>query len=385
MKQMAYIKRRLNLERDLRTKSVLLLGPRQTGKSSLIENQVAFDQKWDLLEYDTYSRLLADPTLLRKSLRPDDKVVVIDEIQKLPPLMDEVHALIEKRKVRFLLTGSSARKLKRTHTSLLGGRARMRWLFPLVSAEVGALDLTKTLNFGLLPPAYTADDPWSEIRDYVGLYIREEILAEALVRNLDAFSRFLKVAAHSNSQQLNFEKIGSDAQVPARTVREYFHLLEDTLIGTLLEPFHSRRGRKTASRAKFYFFDCGVVNAIQGVSKIFPDTDYFGHLFEQWIFNELKAYAAYSDQYDRDLITFWRTDRGTEVDFLWGGEVAIEVKATSRVQSGDLKGLLALKEDQKISRLHLVSQDPIRRKEMGVELWPWRDFLTHLWAGEITG
>ena len=251
---MEYIHRELNLTSDLKTKSVLLLGPRRTGKSKLIEQSLKPDFTYDLLHADTFRELSANPEKIRQRIHSKTKLVVIDEIQKLPLLMDEVHSLIEKTNVRFILTGSSARKLKRNYTGLMAGRARMRQLFPFVSSELGKIfDLHKVLNYGSLPPVYLSEEPIDELKDYVGLYLKEEILSEALVRKIDNFSRFLTSAALTNGQILNFENVGSDAQVPARTIREYYTILTDTLMGYMLEPIHSTKNRKSIATGKFIF------------------------------------------------------------------------------------------------------------------------------------
>jgi len=233
---------------------------------------------------------------LRESITSKHRLVVIDEIQKLPLLMDEVHSLIEERGTRFILTGSSARKLRRSHTSLMAGRATRLLLHPFTAQELGEkFDLDQRLQFGGLPPVTLQDGPddaWRELNDYTGDYLKEEILAEALVRKIDAFSRFLQVAATANGEILNFESVASDAQVPARTIREYFALLEDTLIGSTLEPIQWKgsKARKCTATAKFYFFDCGVLNALLKRKHLRSDSPEFGNLFETWIYQELRTY-----------------------------------------------------------------------------------------------
>jgi predicted AAA+ superfamily ATPase len=379
-----YVPRRIPLADDLRRGSVLLLGPRRTGKSALIRHEFGDAQAWNLLRSDTFAQLSARPSIIREGLaatRP--ALVVIDEIQKLPGLMDEVHLMIEEFGQRFLLTGSSARKLRRTHTSLMAGRARTRRLFPFVSAEVPISDesLARVLSFGLLPPIYFSDDPSGDLRSYVGDYLKEEIQAEALARKIENFSRFLARAAAANAQLLNFESIASDAQVPARSVREYFALLEDTLVGRLLHPLAEGGQRKVISKGKFYFFDIGVVHALQGVSGVGPLSPGWGDAFESWIFHELSAWNAYTGA---DLpLQFWRTTAGVEVDFVIDGRVAIEVKATTLADERDTRGLRALADDRRLSRQVLVTRDAHPRRLGSVEVLPYAVFLQELWGGTL--
>jgi predicted AAA+ superfamily ATPase len=386
---MSYIRRLIPLDEVLRSKSVFLLGPRRTGKSALLRNQLKFDQTFDLLKSDTFQSLSFRPASLRETLRPQDRVVVIDEIQKLPSLMDEVHSLIEERGIRFVLTGSSARKLKRSHTSLMAGRARRLTLHPFCYPEVSAqFDLNKVLHTGGLPPIFLApdaDSAWSELKDYVGDYLREEILAEALVRKIEAFSRFLPVAARMNGELLNFEAVASDAQVPARTIREYFSVLEDTLIGRAIEPmrFKGARSRKAIATSKFYFFDCGVVNALLGRSTLSPQTPEYGSLFETWVYLEILAYLDYRKSSEAEQVQFWRNPGGEEVDFVIRREIGIEVKSTHTITERHLKGLDALHSIQPLKLKWIVCQEAREKKIGGVGVLPWRAFVEKLWAGEL--
>lgn len=379
-----YVKRRIQLADDLRRSSVLLLGPRRTGKSALLRHEFSEAQTWNLLRSDTFAQLSARPSLIREGLpltRPS--LVVIDEIQKLPRLMDEVHLMIEEFGQRFLLTGSSARKLRRTHTSLMAGRARTRRLFPFVSAEVPITDdnLARVLSHGLLPPIFFSDDPATDLRSYVGDYLKEEIQAEALSRNIENFSRFLTRAAAANAQLINFESVASDAQVPARSVREYFALLEDTLVGRMLHPLAEGGQRKVISKAKFYFFDIGVAHALQGVPSVGPLAPGWGDAFESWLFHEITAWNAYTGA---DLpVHFWRTTAGVEVDFVIDGRVAVEVKATTLADERDTKGLRILAEDRRLERQILVTRDPHPRRLGSVDVLPYPVFLQALWDGSL--
>ncbi|MCM2324273.1 MAG: AAA family ATPase [Oligoflexia bacterium] len=385
---MQFIKRIILINRELKRKSILLLGPRRTGKSALLRHQLKADRSFDLLRSETFQTLAFRPSLLREQLKDSDRVIVIDEIQKLPILMDEVHALIEERDIRFVLTGSSARKLRRTHTSLMAGRARRLYLHPFCHAELSTrFSLLRALRFGTLPPVYlqgTDEDAWRELRDYSGDYLREEILAEALVRKIDAFSRFLPSAARMNGELLNFEAAASDSQVPARTIREYYAVLEDTLVGRSLEPyrFKGSKSRKAIATSKFYFFDCGVLNALLGRRSVSEDSPEFGNLFETWVMNELSTFLHYRGE-DLSELKFWRSPTGDEVDFLFRGEVAIEVKATRHVTERHLRGLLALDSLCRLRRKIVICREAVPRKLGAVEVMPWEEFVRALWAGDL--
>ena len=378
-----YVERIIPLTRDLQQKSVLLLGPRQTGKSAYIRHQARPSKVYDLLKADVFQRLSARPSLIRESLVPGEGLIAIDEIQKLPVLMDEVHVMIEETGQRFLLTGSSARKLKRSHTSLMAGRARTRYLCPLVSVELDEWDLQRVLEYGMLPPVALSPDPLEDLESYVGTYLREEIQAEAASRKIENFSRFLHFAALWNGEVVNFEAVARDAQVPARTVREYYALLEDTLVGTMLEPLQTTGKRKAISRGKFYFFDVGVVHALTGEFTVPPRTATYGRAFEHFVWQELSAYVKYLAR--RSKLQFFRDVRGAEVDFVLDGRIAIEVKASTLVHDRQLKGLHAITEqsDFPIQRRIVVCQEPEKRRVSGIELIPYREFLGELWEGGV--
>jgi len=373
------LRRRLDLTSLAERHSVLLLGPRRTGKSTLMRETLAADRVYDLLRADTYAELAARPSLIRERLQPADRLIVIDEIQKLPSLLDEIHLLIETTPTRFVLSGSSARKLRRGGASLMAGRARTRHLMPFVSAELPDFDLARALHTGLLPPVWTASEPWEELEGYVGEYLEREVGAEALVRHIEGFARFLRRAALSNAEQLNFESVASDAQVPARTVREHYAVLVDTLLGRFVEP--CGEGRKTGAHAKFYFFDTGVVHRMLGVRVLPDDGDTFGKAFETWVAHELTAREAY-DRIGLPL-RFWRTRSGLEVDFLLGDDIAIEVKASRQVVERDLRGLRALASERPLRRQIVVCREPEPRRLGDVEVWPWKHFAGAWWAGEI--
>jgi predicted AAA+ superfamily ATPase len=296
-------------------------------------------------------------------------------------LMDEVHACIESKNIKFILTGSSARKLKNSHTSLMAGRARRMYFHPLVSKEIGNFDLKRILHYGTIPSVYLSDEPFEDLRDYAGMYLKEEIQAEALVRKIDGFSRFLDVAALTNSQLINYESIAVDAQVPARTIREYYALLQDTLIGSMLNPVKSTAKRKSIATGKFYFFDIGVVNSILGRKTITPKSSEFGAALEHFIFLEIKAYIDYFATDSK--IEFWRADRESEVDFVLNEDIAIEVKSSNLVHEKHIKGLQVFSKKGPCQRQIVVSLDSEPRKIGKVDVLPVKLFLEMLWEGEI--
>jgi len=371
----------------LARKSFFLFGPRTTGKSYLIR-QTLGDRVllFDLLRGDLLLRLAADPTELESWIEGDPqgrRTVVLDEIQKLPSLLDEVHRLIEGRGMTFLLTGSSARKLRRGAANLLAGRAWRAELFPLTAQEIPDFDLDRFLRFGGLPPVQLSEDPAEELAAYVSTYLYEEIQAEGLVRKLPAFSRFITTAALCNGRMLNFAALASDAAVPASTVREYYSILTDTLVGFLLEPWTKSRKRKAIATAKFYFFDTGVVHALAGTQHLDRNSDLYGRSFEQWIGMELRAFLSYRRLPLR--LAYWRSTHGHEVDFVVGDELAVEAKATRRVSRRDLHGLRALGEEGTVRQLLLVSHDPVAATQDGIRRLPWQAFLEALWGGQLLG
>ena len=375
------IARTLNLNALLEKKSHFLLGPRQTGKTSLIRQTMQHCRIYNLLEFDTYIRLTRDPTLLRSELRGYSGIVVIDEIQKLPILLDEIQLLIEESSLHFLLTGSSARKLRRGGVNLLGGRARTINMHALTSSELGEqFDLMRAVNFGTLPSIYFSDDPKTDMRAYAGEYLKEEIADEGLTRNVPAFSRFLEVAALSNGQMINYQTISSDAAVPRTTVQEYFSILKDTLIAEELEPWRKTKKRKAVTKSKFYFFDVGVANCLQNSGTIELKSKLFGDAFECLIFQEL---ASYRDYISKGSLHYWRSDAGYEVDFILDESIAIEVKGTTRLNGDDFKGIRAIQEEKLMKRHMIVCCEPQARIVEGIHVVPWQQFLTELWSGQL--
>lgn len=373
-----HVERLLDLSALLQKKSHLLLGPRQTGKSYLIRHTLAGAKVYNLLDTATYLTLSQQPGRLAQELTPRDRLIVIDEIQRLPELLNEVHLLIEERGIRFLLTGSSARKLRRSGVNLLGGRARTVHLHPLTARELGSrFDLARAVEHGLLPSIYFSDDPQADLRAYAGSYLQEEIVAEGAARSVPAFSRFLKVAAWCHGTIINFTNVANDAQVARTTVYEYFEILKDTLILYELPAWRKSRKRKPLSSSKYYFFDLGIVAVLQ--ERLFRiGTPEFGRAFESWVHHEL---VSFQDYRGGAPLSFWRSASGFEVDFLLGDHTAIEVKAKEHVSAQDVRSLAALAEEQRFKRYICVSLETRPRMMGQVAVLPWREFLDALWSG----
>jgi predicted AAA+ superfamily ATPase len=378
----------LQMNSLLEKKSFFLFGPRSVGKTTLISQQLEGAVIYDLLDLDTYSLLLRYPKSIEErylaaSQEKRKSIVVIDEIQKLPQLLNEVHRLIEKYRIRFLLTGSSARKLRRGAANLLGGRAWEARLFPLVSQELSDLNFNRYLNRGGIPHIYLSDDFREELNSYLNLYLREEIAAEALVRRVDSFARFLDVMGLQNGEELHFQGISSDAGVPAKTIQNYIEILEDTLIGFQVPAFLKTTKRKAITRSKFYFFDVGITNALAKRGEILPESELFGKAFEHFLILEIRAYLSYKRK--PYALTYWRSTSQFEVDCIIEDKLACEFKSTSHVTAKHLKGLKALKEEKNILDFCVVSQDPEPRMVEGIKIYPWKTFLRELWADKLFG
>ncbi len=374
------------------TESFFLWGPRQSGKSTLLRKTYPGALLIDLLKAEEYRRYMVNPEWLRTEQLGDRKgagshqpMVIIDEIQKVPALLDEVHWLIENCGLHFTLCGSSARKIKRGHANLLGGRAVRYELHGLVSAELGKdFELVKILNHGYLPRHYLSESPARLLNAYVSDYLKEEIAAEALVRNVAGFSKFLAMAALSDTELVNFSTIARDCGVSSHTVQAHFGILEDTLIGRWLPAYTKRPKRRVIGAPKFYFFDVGVVNHLAKRGEIQPGSELFGKAFENWVFHELAAYNAYSETFAE--LSYWRLASGIEVDFVINDfQVCIEAKARPKIQTDDLKGLRHLKEDHpSLGRRILVCLEAKRRKtDDGIEIFPFLDFAQSLWRGDL--
>jgi predicted AAA+ superfamily ATPase len=411
---MTQFKRCLNLLKSIETKSIFLFGPRQVGKTTLLRQTFPTALQINLLRAEQFRALSGHPERLRElvaahraalprsSLAVSIVPVVIDEIQKLPYLLDEVQDLMEAQKdLRFVLTGSSARKLKRSGSNLLGGRARWLQLAPItypefVEAKPTVSPLEALVQLGGLPGILNSATPRTDFEDYLGVYLREEIQAEALVRNIEGFSRFFQTAALSNAEQVMYTHVASDAEVPARTVREYFQVLEDTLVGKLLHPFTQTSLRKAVAASKFYFFDVGVANAALGRWELHPGTPEYGKAFEHWVWRELESAIQYL-HLDLEL-SYWRSTSLLEVDFVLTPvhskfpQFAIEVKAKKVITAKDIKGLLAFAEEFPVTgkrgvlpmRKIVVCLETTRRDtDSGVEVWPVLDFMKAWWGGKL--
>src|SRR3990167_2655327 len=373
-----YVERALDLNAMLEKKSYFLLGPRQTGKTFLIGHSLKGVRVYDLLDTSVYLALSQRPERLSEEILSGERLIVIDEIQRLPILLNEVHRLIETRGIRFLLTGSSARKLRRGGVNLLGGRARTKYMHPLTFHELGSnFDLNRVIERGAIPSIYFSDDPQSDLHAYTGSYLQQEIVAEGATRNIPAFSRFLKVAALCNAAIVNFTNVANDAQVPRTTIYEYFEILKDTLILHELPPWKRSIKRKTLSSSKYYFFDTGIARQMQGRGILNEGTPEFGGAFETFLMHELTAFRDYRRPV---RLSFWRSTSGFEVDFIIDDHTAIEVKAKSVITADDLRSLKAIAQEHRFKRLVCVCLEKRPRKTNNIEIVPYQDFLEELWS-----
>lgn len=373
----------INIDNEYRD-SAFLWGARQVGKTTWLQARYPDARIYDLLRPSEFARLLRHPELLSEELADfgENDTVIIDEIQKLPILLDEIHSLIQRKNIRFILSGSSARKLRRLGTNLLGGRATREVMFPLVSAEIPDFDLIRAVNNGMIPRHYMVQNPWERLRGYIGVYLNEEIREEALTRNLKSFSHFLEIAAQCDGEMLVYKNIAQDCGIDYRTVKEYFSILEDTLVGYLIPGFTATPKRKAVAAPKFYLFDVGIANYLTKRRDMEPGSDSFGHAFEHFIIQEIIAYLGY--HHSDEQLTYWRTASGYEVDAVIGnGRIAIEIKSSEEIKSRHTKGLKAFSEDYPDARLITVSLDKYKRTMNGVEIFPANDFLKALWAGNI--
>jgi len=369
------------------TETFFLWGPRQTGKTTLL--QAAYpDALWiDLLKADEYRRYVQNPELLRGELaaRPTVRQVVIDEVQKVPQLLDEAHWLHERRGIRLALCGSSARKVKRGQANLLGGRAVRYELLGLTALEIGReFDLDRMLNHGYLPRIYLSDEPRRLLNSYVADYLKEEVAAEGLVRTLPVFSGFLNIAALSDAEIVNFSTIARECGVSSHTVKGYFGILEDTLLGRWLPAYTRRPKRRVIGAPKFYFADAGVVNHLARRGELHRGSELYGKAFENWVFHELCAHNAYTETFA--TLSHWRLASGIEVDFVINDmQLAIEVKATAKITADHLKGLRSLAQDHPRIKQRVVVclEAKSRRTEDGILILPAGDFTDRLAAGSL--
>ncbi len=375
-----YIKRLLNIDTNY---SSFLWGARRTGKSFWIKHNFNADEILliDLLKTDVFAEYSSRPSLLRERFQNTKKLIVIDEIQKAPVLLDEIHWMIENKKITFLLTGSSARKLRRGHANLLAGRALRYNLLPFSCMEVEEIDLESVMVSGMLPPHFLSKKPYNLIRSYIADYLKEEIAQEARIQKIPQFSEFLRVAALTSGELLNYNNVARETGVSSKIVRSYFDILESTMLGFRIPSWTSSKTRRLIMVEKFYLFDVGLSNYL---SKRQPKqgTPEFGKSFEHFILMELRAYKYYRNP-ELD-ITYWRTSTGYEVDFILGEkQIALEIKSGKLVHDIDLRSLKTLKEDGKVKNLIVISLEKYPREVDDIKIIPWKMFLEMLWAGKF--
>ena len=369
---------------------MFLIGPRLTGKSTYVSRQldVDFALSWNLLSgklryaVETHPGLLQDEVELRNL---KDCTIFIDEIQKCPSLLDDIHLLIEERNIRFLLTGSSLFKLRKGGVNLLGGRASLRYFHPLTYLEAvrygenERLSLQDIFRTGMLPSLFLSEDVEEAMGGYIHTYLSEELAAEGAVRNLGSFNRFLQTAAIMSGQILNYQNVANDVMLSVQTVKNWFQILYDTLLGFEVPAFTNTQKRKAYSKSKFFIFDVGIVRFLRNMEVPSQTSSDFGVFFEHFIAMELRTWISYRSP--RRKLRYWRSTSGFEVDFLIDEVLAIEVKATSRVNQKHLKGLKALSEENIFPRFILVCREEHPRKVGQIEILPWRFFLGQLYSG----
>lgn len=378
------IQRIYNLLNEVEDGSVFLFGARQTGKSIFLGQQFSDSIQFDLLDSDLKLRLSARPALLFEMLqdKPEGSLVVIDEIPEVPELLNEVHRLIQRKAMRFVLTGSSARKLKRKGYNTLGGRAMPCYFYPFVSAELPDFNLDKALLYGMLPPHYLAKRPERLLAGYIDVYLKEEIQEEALVRNLADFQRFLTVAALSSGEIVNYTNIAADCGVSSKTVQSYFSILTDTLIGYMLPSYTKVTKRKVTQSPKFYYFDVGVYNYLMHRKSLAPGTPEYGHAFEHFVLQELRAYIGYHHR--EEQLSYWHTYNGKEIDVVIGdAKLGIEIKSAKEILPKHYANFKEYHDEFPESRCMVVSLDPLTRRSGDIEIIYLNDFLRLLWSGEL--
>ncbi|MCC6221296.1 MAG: ATP-binding protein [Deltaproteobacteria bacterium] len=372
-------------------KAFFLFGPRGVGKSTWLKQQFGDAYFVDLLTANTSLKYARDPSLLAAEVRaqPKNRWIVIDEIQKVPALLDEVHGLMENDgHKKFALSGSSARKLKRGAANMLAGRANTKALYPLTLAEVDfQVRPEEVLEYGLLPLSVGASRNYDKedfLKSYVTIYLSEEIKAEGLVRDIGHFSRFLSLASLVAGTQVNISALARDAGIGRDTVEGYFSIFEDTLLGSFLPAYRPRAKVKEVSKPKFYWFDSGVLHAAAGGFDAQMPKDWRGVLMEHWIYHELRAYLDYNRV--RGQLGFWRTPSGTEVDFLWwygNRAIAIEVKSSESFRREFLKGIYSLGASMDVEASYLVYLGKDRLLVENVNVVPVTDFLRDLSEGRV--
>ncbi len=386
---MQNLKRVLDMELP-RQQSAFLWGARKTGKTTYLKERFPDSLRYDFLKTDLFLEISKNPSLLRERILAQTDTalkdpIILDEVQKVPQVLDEVHWLIENKGLRFVLCGSSARKLKRGHANLLGGRGWRYELFPLVSREIGKVELLRALNHGLVPLHYLQNDQdcRRSLEAYVQDYLREEVFAEGLTRNIPAFSRFFDAFGYSHGELTNYCNIARECGVDSKTVKEYYQILIDTLLAVRVEPFKKRQSRQVITKAsKYYMFDVGVVGFLTKRHLAELKGAEFGKAFEHFLLMEMVAYRSYTG---KDFaINFWRTKSGLEVDFVLAqGEIAIEIKGAGRIEKKDMNGLEAFAPVYSPKRSIIICNEKEKRLHGKIEVLPWEIFLQELWAGKI--
>lgn len=386
---MRFIKRILDIKLPQK-QSAFLWGPRKTGKTTYLKKHFPDSLIFDFLKTDFFIEVSKNPALLRERILAKDKnaikhPIILDEVQKVPQVLDEVHWLIENKGLHFILCGSSARKLRRGHVNLLGGRAWRYEMFPLVTAELKNINLLHALNHGMVPTHYLQDDQECKksLKAYMQDYLKEEVFAEGLTRNIPAFSRFFDAFGYSHGELTNYSNIARDCGVDSKTVKEYYQILIDTLLAVRIDPFKKRQSRKIITKApKYYLFDVGVANYLRKQHLEEERGEEFGRAFEHFLLMEILAYRSYSGQ--DFTINFWRTKTGLEIDFILArGEIAIEIKGANRIDKRDLNALVAFAEEYSPKRNFVVCNEKEKRLHGKIEILPWSNFLQELWAGNI--
>ena len=384
---MEYIRRALKIEDLLEESSLFLFGPRMTGKTSYIENELQKKAILSItfLDGDTLDAFRRNPVLLRSMLNgKTEGFVIIDEVQLFPPVLLDIQHIITHSDIQFLLTGSSARKLKKSGSNLLGGRAGIVSMHPLVWKEIKDRnpDLDSIFATGMLPKVFLAKSYQAQLRNYVRGYLDNEIAAEGERRDLGAFSNFLTFAASENTELMNFSNVSRDIGMSADTIKEWYRILVDTFIGYYLRPYRTGSKRIPINTSKFYFFDIGVARTAARMPVPSETMTEYGKMFENYIFMELKAYIDYN--MTDDELYFWRTREGYEVDFVIENKVAIEVKTAKNITNKELKGLRAFRDENAVKEYIIVCRELFERiTEDGIRIMPWKIFLDRLWNGKI--
>jgi len=364
--------------------AMFLFGGRQVGKSTLLKERFPKAVYIDLLNSERRNRFQQHPEAFRESLLrfPPETLVVVDEIQKVPDLLDEVHWLMVNKGLFFILSGSSARKLKKSGANNLGGRAIPETLFPLVSAEIPDFDLDRAIQNGMIPRHYMVANARNRLKSYIELYLKEEIIEEAAVQKVDDFIRFLEVAAISDGEMLNYENVAMDCGVSANTVKAYYQILCDTLLGFEVPAYRKVIKRKLTKASRFYFFDVGIANYLTGRHHLAPKTPEYGHAFEHLVMQEIVAYLGYKNSEEK--LTYWHTYDDIEVDAVIGDAcVAIEIKSADSIQTNHKKGLVEFAKEHPNVKQILVSRDRISRRSGDIDLYYVTDFFKALWNDEI--